>query len=181
MGGNILKRLFFVWIIILSQLTACSGGEVPVRVEPGINEFKDSDETFHVSVKGREELPAAPGIYEFIVRNDQNEIVTETRIVVTALDKKQTADLFAPGYEETFLSECRCAVTSRGVVLFEGQQARQYVVTVKNGEWVSYQRHFTRGPRTYILSVRGPAAFAEKIKETFETTIASFHFIPSHD
>lgn len=174
----ILTVLFSFTLLSVFQ---CSGGEeIVTPPEPATSLFKDPENKFEVTIMGKPDAPidTASSQYDFFERNDQKEIVAQTRISFIQKEVEKDADLFAPGYEDKFLAECNCVVLQRGVVLFEGRQARQYSVSLKNGEWVGFQRHFTRGKRIYILGVRGPATGLERVRSSFDETIASFHFLP---
>ncbi|MBI3396833.1 MAG: hypothetical protein HY042_13425 [Spirochaetia bacterium] len=180
-------RIFFSSLILLSAvLAACQSDPVVSRGEETVV-FRDPDGRFEFSVLRAltQQKVDVPGgrTYEFLEKNDQNDIIAVVRVTVSKQDdKKKKVGIFDQAYEDKFRDGCRCSVLKMGIVLFQENQAREFQFSfTANGEWNGFQRHVERGGRIYVLEASGPAARLPRIKALYDSTLASFRFLPRAD
>lgn len=141
-------------------------------------EFQDPRKRFEVTIPGQNELKVTEldesRLFEFTIKNDEGEAVALIRINVITKQDPRSADLFDAGYESRYLAKCRCTILETGIVNFRGKPARHYRISLRNGEWIGYQRHITDKNQIFIIGVSGPLDKEASIAVTFRDTLSSF-------
>jgi hypothetical protein len=171
--------------MVLLIATGCycrSGGMRPTIVSEEKNElFHDPYKRFGIMVPGNAELKSVDSpesnMYEFGIKDDEGVIGMIVRVTVFEKKTEQEADVFDSSYEGRFLSTCRCGIIERGVINFDGKPARHYTVSLRNGEWIGYQRHFRRNSRIFIIGASGPVGTAGAVQEMHARLLESFQVL----
>ena len=108
--------------------------------------------------------------HEFREKPAEDSVIV--RVIV--LETKSPEDLFAPGYESSFLSSCNCSVGKRGVIHVNTWAAREYVLSMKDGSRIAYERHIAVGKKIFVLGVFGPSDDDARLASMFKTLTESF-------
>jgi len=142
-----------------------------------LESFTDSEKIFRINVSGDHDMKETSGEGFRLVELSavDEEGITLYIIRIRIIDGEK--DLYDPGYEVFFLADCKCTILERGSVHFAGKPARHFTVTLRNGEWLGYHRHFTGKGKMFILSVSGPKENSRNLHALFDQAIANFQLL----